>query len=238
MLNRRIGRVHRTLRHRARLTQKALSAKCGVPRWKVGRLEADEIDALRFEEVERCLMALGAELEVRVRYRGAAADRMIDEAHARLVARIVEALRRLGWDSRVEVTFSEWGERGSYDILAWHSGTATLLVIEVKSEIATVEGTLRPIDIKLRLAPAVALKRFRWHARLVGQVLVLPEHRTARRAVERHAEVLRAALPSTSREIRAWLRNPESAIAGIWFISAPSGKDWSRSPSSVQRIRR
>lgn len=237
MINRRVGKLHRRLRLRARLTQKALSVKCGVPRWKIGRLEADLIDALRFEEVERCLMALGAELEVRVNYRGAAADRLIDEAHARLVARIVEVLRGLGWDTRVEVTFSKWGERGSYDILAWHPVAAALLAIEVKSEIATVEGTLRPLDVKVRLARTVASERFGWHAHLVGQVLVLPEDRTARRAVERHAQVLRSALPATSREIKSWLRHPTSPIAGIWFISALGGEAWSRNPSSVQRVR-
>ena len=238
MINRRVGKVHRRLRQRARLTQKAMSAKCGVPRWKIGLLEADAIERLRVDEVERCLAALGAELELRVRYRGAAADRLIDEAHARLVARILEVLQRAGWEARVEVTFSEWGERGSIDILAWHAGAATLLVVEVKSEIAAIEGTLRPLDVKVRLARDVAIKRFGWRARLVGRVLVLPEDNTARRAVDRHADVLRSALPSTSREIRSWLHQPDSVIAGIWFISAPSGTAWSRSPSSVQRVRR
>ena len=237
MIVRRVGRIHRRLRHRVGLTQKALSAKCGVPRWKIGRLEADVIEGLRFEEVERCLAALGAELEVRVNYRGAQADRVVDEVHARLVARIVELLRGFGWDTRVEVTFAEWGERGSYDIIAWHAGARALLVIEVKSELATVEGTLRPLDVKVRLARVVAIKRFGWRPRLVAQVLVLPDNTTARQAVERHADVLRSTLPATAREIRSWLRKPESAIAGIWFVTAPGGSSWARSPSSIRRIR-
>ncbi|MEP7378303.1 MAG: helix-turn-helix transcriptional regulator [Chloroflexota bacterium] len=93
MINRRVGRVHRRLRQHARFTQKALSAKAGVGRWKIGRLEADVIGPLRFEEVERCLAALGAELEVRVIYRGAEADRLIDRVHSMVVARVVEVMR-------------------------------------------------------------------------------------------------------------------------------------------------
>jgi transcriptional regulator with XRE-family HTH domain len=113
VLNRRVGEVHRRLRHRARLTQRALSEKSNVPRWKIGRLEANELARLRFDEVARSLEALGAELEVRANYRGAAADRLLDAGHAALVGRVVAILRSLGWVVRIEVAFNEWGERGS-----------------------------------------------------------------------------------------------------------------------------
>ncbi len=111
VINRRVGRIHFSLRQRARLTQKGLSAKAGVGRWKIGRLEADMLGRLRFDEVERCLAALGAELEVRVIYRGAEADRLIDRVHSMVVTRVVEVLRGFGWEVRTEVSFSEWGER-------------------------------------------------------------------------------------------------------------------------------
>lgn len=237
MINRRIGRVHRTLRQRAHLTQQELSAKCGVVRWKIGRLEADAIDRLRFDEVERCMAALGAELEVRVRYRGAEVDRLIDEVHSMLAARVVQVLGRNGWHVQTEVTFSEWGERGSYDILAWHAQSRTLLVIEVKSELASVEGTLRQLDVKVRLAQAVARKRFGWQARRAARVLVLPEDRTARRQVTTNATLLRASLPATSRQIRSWLRSPAESLSGIWFVSGSDGRPWPRNPSSVRRVR-
>lgn len=237
MINRRIGRIHRTLRQRAGLTQRELSAKSGVVRWKIGRLEADMIDRLRFDEVERCLAALGAELEVRASYRGAEVDRLIDRVHSMLAARVVEVLRRAGWQVQTEVTFSEWGERGSYDILAWHAQSRTLLVIEVKSELASVEGTLRQLDVKVRLAPTIARKRFGWQARASAGVLVLPEDRSARRQVTASATLLRAALPATSREIRSWLRTPGASLSGIWFVSASDGRAWPRNPSSVRRVR-
>lgn len=195
------------------------------------------IARLRFDEVERCLGALGAELEVRVVYRGAEADRLIDRVHSMLVTRVVAVLRDMGWEVRTEVTFSEWGERGSYDILAWHATTRTLLVVEVKSEIATVEGTLRPLDVKFRLGPSVASKRFGWQPRAVGRVLVLPEERTARRQVQRSNELFRSTLPLTSRQVRRWLRAPSAAMSGIWFISQPDGRSWPRNPSAMARVR-
>jgi len=208
VLNRRVGEVHRRLRQRARLTQLALSEKSGVPRWKIGRLEANELARLRFDEVARSLEALGAELEVRANYRGAAADRLLDAGHAALVGRVVAILRSLGWEVRVEVAFNEWGERGSYDILAWLPTARELLVIEVKTELGSVEGTLRPLDVKVRLCPKVARDRFGWSAQSVGRALVMPEMRTARRAVGQHSPVLRAQLPATSRELHSWLRQP------------------------------
>lgn len=237
MLNRRVGEVHRRLRQRAQLTQRALSEMSGVPRWKIGDLEAGKLARLRFDEVGRCLSALGAQLEVRAVYRGAAADRLLDEGHAALVARIVEALRALGWEVRVEVAFNEWGERGSFDILAWHAKARALLVIEVKTELGSVEGTLRPLDVKVRLATTVARDRFGWNALFVGRALVMPEVRTSRRAVERHATVLRAQLPATSRQLHTWLRAPAGEIGAIWFVSAPGSNGWQRNPSSVQRVR-
>ena len=237
MLNKRVGQVHRRLRQRALLTQRALADKSGVPRWKIGMLEADELAQLRFDEVERCLAALGAELEVRALYRGAAADRLLDEGHAALVGLVVDLLRGLGWEVRVEIGFSEWGERGSYDILAWHAKARALLVIEVKTELGSVEGTLRPLDVKVRLAPKVAKNRFGWRALIVGRALVLPEARSSRRAVERHSAVLRAQLPAVSRRLHIWLRAPSGEIGAIWFVSAPGGKSWTRNPSSVRRVR-
>jgi hypothetical protein len=237
VINRRVGRIHRALRQRAHLTQRGLSANSGVVRWKIGRIERDLVDRLRFDEVERCLAALGAELEVRVSYRGAEVDRLIDRVHSLVGARVIEVLRRQGWEVQTEVTFSEWGERGSYDILAWHPQSRTLLVIEIKSELASVEGTLRQLDVKVRLARSVARKRFGWEARAIARVMVLPEDRSARRQVAANAALLRAVLPATSRQVRTWLRFPDRSLSGIWFLSAADGRPWPRNPSSIRRVR-
>jgi len=238
MYGRRIGRLLRTLRHRARLTQAELAELSSVGRWKIIRIEAGELSGLRFGEVESCLAALDARLVVSATYHGAAGDRLLDEGHARLVALMVVMLRRYGWEVRVEVSFSEYGERGSIDILAWHPVYRALLVVEVKSELGSIEGTLRPFDIKCRLAPKLARERFGWQPRTIGRMLVLPEDRTARRAVERHEPSLSAALPARSRRLRAWLRDAGEPIGGIWFLSGVGSTDAMRNPSAIRRVRK
>ncbi|HSH21197.1 MAG TPA: helix-turn-helix transcriptional regulator [Candidatus Caenarcaniphilales bacterium] len=234
----RIGRLHRVLRHRAGLTQEELARKCSVGRWKIVKLEAGELADLRLGDVDRCFAALDARLDVRGWYHGAAADRLLDEGHAGLAAQAVDVLRPYGWVSQVEVSFSEFGERGSVDVLGWHATTGTLFVEEIKSEMGSIEGTLRPLDVKCRLAPKIALKRFGWSAKALGRILLLPEDRTARRAVDRHAAVLDVALPARSRELRSWVRQPRGGIAGIWFLTDVGGANGRRNPSAIRRVRR
>ncbi len=238
MNDRQLGRLVRVVRHRARITQADLAARAHVGRWKVIDVEAGRLGDLRLDELERCLGALEIRLLLNASYRGAAGDRLIDETHARLVGAMTGLLQRHGWEVRVEVSYSSYGERGSIDVVAWHATSRTLLVIEVKSELASVEGTLRPFDVKCRLAAQVVRERFGWHARHVGRVLVLPEDRTCRRQVERHAGALRASLPEGSRALRRWLRQPDGAIGGIWFLSDVGSVDRTRNPSTIRRVRK
>ena len=74
-----------------------------------------------------------------------------------------------------------YGERGSIDLLAWHEASRTLLVIEFKTELTSIEETLRRHDSKVRLAPGIARERFGWDPAVDARLLVLPEDRTARR---------------------------------------------------------
>ena len=109
--------------------------------------------------IERVCGALGADIDVRVRWRGEALDRLLDDSHALLVDRTVELLRDAAWDVALEATFNVYGERGSVDILAWHARTSSLAVIEDKSVIADTQGTLLPLDRKVRLGKAIARDR-------------------------------------------------------------------------------
>jgi hypothetical protein len=112
-----------------------------------------------------------------------------------------------------------------------------LLVIEVKSELGSVEGTLRPLDVKCRLAPRIVRERFAWRPLHVSRMLVVPEDRTVRRQVERHRATLRATLPAGSRDLRKWLRDPAGQMAGIWFLSDVGSVDLKRNPSAIRRVR-
>jgi len=233
-----IGRLARLLRHRAGMTQAAMAALTGVRRWKLVKLEAGDIAKLRFGDVDRCLAALDARLDVRAWHHGAAADRLLDERHASLVGEIVRILRRHGWIVEVEVSFSDYGDRGSIDVLAWQPLGRVLAVLEIKSELGSLEGTLRPFDMKFRLAPKIVRERFGWQPLTIGRILVLPEDRTARRAIERHSVVLDVALPARSRQLRTWLRNPVGGIAGIWFLTERQHSNLARNPSAIRRVSR
>ena len=238
-MNRRdIGRLHRLLRIRARTTQSELARAAGVGRWKVVDIEKSRLSRLTIEDLDACFGALDATVDLGVRYQGAAVDRLLDERHAQLVAAFVGLLNTLGWETRVEVSFNEYGERGSIDVVGWNAERRALVVVEVKSEFGSVEGTLRPFDVKCRLAQRIVRQRFGWEPRVVGRILLLPEDRTARRAVDRHAAVIDPALPKRSRELRAWLHDPIEAIGGVWFLSDGGPANTKRNPSAIRRVRR
>jgi hypothetical protein len=74
-----------------------------VPRDAVSAIERGRIDEVRLAELDRVVAALGASLDLRIRWRGEQLDRLLDEAHALTVAATVERLTRLGWATAIEV---------------------------------------------------------------------------------------------------------------------------------------
>jgi len=238
MDGRQLARAHRKLRITQRLQQVDVASRAKVGRAKVVKLEAGDIDELRAGDIERCFAVFGAGVRMTVWWRGAGIDRLLDENHALLVGSVVALLKRVGWLVEIEVSFSEYGDRGSIDVLAFHPAVRAVAVFEIKSEIGGVDPTLRPLDVKVRLAPKIA-RRFGWRpASGVSKVLVLPEDRTARRAVDRHAAVFDVSLPARSRQIRSWLRRPSGSLAGVWFLTYVAPARRKRNTSATQRVRR
>ena len=155
-----------------------------------------------------------------------------------LVAIVVDMLTRAGWQARVEVTYSEYGERGSFDILAWHEPSQTLLVIEVKTDLPSAESTLRKLDEKTRLASKVASEGLGWRAASVARLLVMPEESTLRRRVARHSRIFDAALPDRGVAIRSWLRSPAGTVSGLWFLSSSTRASGIQPKGGRSRVRR
>lgn len=233
----RLGLVARMLRQRQQIRQQDLGERAGVGRAKVSRLERGEASSLTLGTILAVFAALEGRVDLHPMWRGAALDRLLDEGHARLMSRVVEVLKSAGWATEVEVSFAHYGERGAIDILAWHAPSRTALVVEVKTELGSVEGLLRPLDVKVRLAPDICRKRLGQRPDSVARLVVLPEERTARRGVERHATLLLGALPHRSREVRRWLRRPVGTLGGLWFLSHAHGPSTTRNPSSISRVR-
>jgi len=213
----RVGRSIRAIRVRLRWRQVDVADRLGVSRALISKVERGRLRNVDLDVIERICRALDADVDVRVRWRGEGLDRLLDEAHAALVDRVVELLHACGWEVALEVTFNHFGDRGSIDVLAWHAPGRTLLIIEVKSVVADAQGTLSPLDRKARLAFEIGRSRG-WEATAAARLLVIGEGTVNRRRVARLQSSFGAALPDRNRAVRRWLREPVGSIAGLLFL--------------------
>jgi transcriptional regulator with XRE-family HTH domain len=214
------GRICRALRRRATLTQRELGARCGLSQQAISLVERGHGSRLSVAALRRLFAALDARWEPFISWRGGELDRLLDEQHAVLVAATVLLLQARRWACQIEVSYAWFGERGSIDVLGWDPRTRTALVVEVKSELASVERTLRKLDEKVRLAAErIAAERFGAPPAAVARLVVLPATTTERRRVARHEGVLSAALPTRGDAVRGWLRSPNGALRGLLFVA-------------------
>jgi transcriptional regulator with XRE-family HTH domain len=214
-----LGRVMRAIRYHLGLTQAQAATKAGVSQSVYSRAECGHLDGMTFGSLERIATALGATLVMDLRFRGGLADRLADAAHATLVGFVVDFLRERGWQLELEFTFNVFGERGSVDVLAWHASTRTLLIVEIKSRFTDLQAMLLSMSRKLRLVPALAREELGWDASAVGRVIVAYGTAENRAIAQRHAAIFDASFPARAREIRGWLANPSTPIAGVWLVS-------------------
>jgi len=228
----------RALRQRRSWRQDDLGARAGVSQAVISLVERGQVGRIQLDTLDRIAGALDAELVVYLRWRGGDLDRLLDEGHALLVGATAAMLRSLGWDVLPEVSYQVYGERGSIDLLAWHAPTRTLLVIEVKTDLVSIEETLRKHDEKVRLAVSVARDRRGWPAGSVARLLVLPGTTAARRRVARHGSVLDLVYPRRGGELRSWLRRPDGPIGGVLFVSSIVRDRATRVALGRKRVRR
>jgi transcriptional regulator with XRE-family HTH domain len=203
----------------------------------ISKIERGQIATVALRVLRAVAAALGASLELKLRWYGEALDRLLDDAHARLVDATVLLLREAGWDVAVEVSFSIWGERGSIDVLGWHKWTATLLVIEVKSVVPDSQEMLHGLDRKARLAPQLAHERG-WQSKYVGRLLVIGESRTSRRRVTGLPATFDTALPDRNVQVRRWIRNPIGPLSGLLFLTIALPGGTKRASTARERVRR
>jgi transcriptional regulator with XRE-family HTH domain len=233
----RVGLAIRAMRRRRGWRQLDLARAAGVSQTHISAIERGHVRTASLQTIRWIVGALDGRVDFGLRWRGADLDRLLDERHAVLVDAIIRRLTHLGWLVRPEVTYDYRGMRGSFDLLAFHPVRRALINGEAKTELASVEATLRKQDEKARLAIAVARDRFAWQADRVGRLLILPEQSTARRQVARHAAVFEAALPARGAEVHAWLRVPDRNLAGVWFLSLSSTSANRRTGGGPRRVR-
>lgn len=239
MDDRRVGVVFRALRRRHALRQRDVAANAGVSQQFVADLESGLIEHMDLARSRRVAAALGATLEITLRWRGPELDRLLDAHHAGLVDVVASEMRSGGWDVLAEWTFSHFGERGSIDLVGWHDPTSAMVVVEVKSRVVDVQALLSSVDRKARLAPRLLALERGWRPESVGRLLVLPGGSTSRDALARHPASLGAAFPDRNVAVRRWLRSPSGPMAGVLFIrdTARGGAPARRSAHQATRVR-
>lgn len=238
MDERRLGLVVRALRRRRGWRQHDLALAAAVSQSTVSDIERGHLDSLSLRTIKAVVSALDGRLISEVRWRGGQIDRLLDEGHAALAGTVIKVLADLDWQVRVEVSYSRFGERGSIDILAWHATSRTLLVLEIKTELTSIEATLRKLDEKERLADVVARERFGWQPVAVGVMLVVREGPTDRARARRAGALLAVAFPSRNLSVRSWLRRPSGGMRGLWFLSPTDRGGDKRRTGGPDRVRR
>jgi transcriptional regulator with XRE-family HTH domain len=234
----RLGRLARMLRVRQRLTQVALATRAGVSRRAVSTLELGRAHQLPLAAIEAIARALGGRIDLRLLWNGPELDRLLDEGHAALGVAVKQRLERWGWLVQVEVSYSQWGERGRIDLLAFHPAARIVLVIELKTLLVDVQALLGTLDAKARLAPDIA-RRFGWEPRCVVPVVAFSEDRTTRNRVQR-VEGLFERYSLRGRSAGTWMRlpDPASAPTGLLLFVGAGRRQRSSSPAPRVRSRR
>jgi hypothetical protein len=141
-----------------------------------------------------------------------------------------------GWIAEPEVSFSVYGERGIIDVAAWHQGSRSMLVIELKTELVDISELMGTLDRKRRLSEEVARER-RWDPVSTSAWVVVADSRTNRRTLSNHARALRSKLSADGRTIRAWLREPVGSVNALSFLPSDHDGSTRRSLAPVRRVR-
>jgi transcriptional regulator with XRE-family HTH domain len=232
-----IGRLFRELRLRLQWTQQQVADRAGISRAAYSEMEHGRLGKAPLDKVRN----VGAVLEVRLRlepsWRGAAADIVTSSRHARMAEVVTRILIEAGWEVRPEVSFNWYGERGVVDLVAWHAPTRTVLLIELKTELADVNDLLAVTDRRRRLAARI-VEPFGWQPQFVAQWVAIAASRTNERRVRAHRALLRAAFPADGRAVAGFLARPGRALAALSFLPDVSGSSARHGSAPRLRVRR
>jgi transcriptional regulator with XRE-family HTH domain len=216
-----IGLSFRVLRRRHGLTQAQVAARCGISQQSISRLEREHLDGANIPTIRRILAVLDATLLLDVRYQGEAVARLVDADHAWLQNWLAAHLTDSGWQVRVELSFNHFGDRGRYDVIAFHPAARVLVVVEIKTEIRDAQDTLGRLDVKVRLARQ-AVAELGWQPNTIVPALIIADGRTAQRRVAEHAALF-GRLNVRGRQAIGWLRHPSRPATGglLAFVRVP-----------------
>ncbi|HEY7591240.1 MAG TPA: helix-turn-helix domain-containing protein [Candidatus Limnocylindrales bacterium] len=234
----RVGAALRAVRIRSGWRQRDVAERAGVSRGLVSSIERGHLDDVTLARLRQVAHAIDVRVVTLARWRGGDLDRLVNAAHEALREEVARLLAELpGWVQAPEVSFSVYGERGVIDILALHAPTRSLLIVELKTEIASIEDLLVTMDRRTRLAVGIARERG-WEAATVSGWVVVAASDMNRRRARAHATTLRSAFPADGHAMRAWLRQPSGRISGLSFWANSSRSSVTRRTAARKRVRR
>ena len=241
----RVGRSFRVLRRARGWRQVDVAAAAGVSQGLITAIERGRWTTLSVATLRRIFATVGADFDCVVRFRGAELDRLLDERHAATSGVVASLLRQRGWKVAAEVCFNHYGDRGSIDLLAYQASPRTALVVEVKTEIASAEETMRRLDVKARLGAALALARFGERPLRVVRLLAVVDSTANRRRVARLDPLFGPSFPLRGVPLRRWLETPGPVAAasgpaagGLLFVSDVPNIGPGTGKGGSRRIRR
>ncbi len=214
-----IGRLLRMLRIRRGWRLRDVADRCGLSPATIGRTELGSIASVRVLRTHAAALDLRAEW--RVVGRVADVARLLDEEHAAIVETLAAAFRQGAWRVEAEVSYSEYGERGRVDLLAFDPRGSVLAVVEAKTELADLQALFGSLSVKARLAATLG-RRMDWRAARVVSVLAVAATAANRSIV--------GALPALFSPFeRRWLRAralpaPEGDRVLLWIPASAAGR--------------
>lgn len=188
----------------------------------ISRLERGLLGGIPLGTIGRIVEALGASVDVTVRWQGEQLNRLIDAAHAWLEQQTAASLTVSGWLVRPEVSFNHFGDRGRVDLLAFHQDSGVVLIVEVKSSLGDLQEALGRLDVKVRLGRSLAVASGWSGVRAVVPAFVFADTRAVRRTIASH-EAMFARFALRGRFAQAWIRGPSSPTPSglLWFVTVP-----------------
>jgi transcriptional regulator with XRE-family HTH domain len=218
-----IGRLLRMVRIRRGWRQCDVAVKARLSPAVIGRHENGAVGSLA--ALERHAAVFGLRPELRLLGRSGQLARLADEEHAAMVEVTAAWFRAAGFAAETEASFSEWGERGRIDLLAFDAPTATLVIVEVKTQLLDLQNLFGALNVKERLVPNIAERRG-WPVRRRVTVLSVAATVANREIVRTHpalfatfrtVRLTRTALQAgASDRMLNWI-TPERAARSSWM---------------------
>lgn len=184
-----VGRLLRMVRIRREWRQSDVAERARVSASVVARHERGMINSLAM--LDRHASALDLRLDVRLVGRAGQLVRMADEEHAAIAEAIADRLKRLGYEVEAEASFSEWGERGRIDLVAYDPRTGTVVIVEVKTLLLDLQELLGSIDMRERLVATIARRRG-WRIQRRVTILAVAASAANRSIVRSHPALFHA----------------------------------------------